>query len=342
MVSVAQEGTMLGIRRRELITLLGGAAAWPLAARAQQGQQMRRVGVLIGETRNDPASQSHLAAFREALAQLGWIEGRNLRIELRFADGNTERVRALASEVVNLVPEVIFVSTGVATRTLQQETQTIPIIFAGASVGGDVVRDIARPEGNTTGFQILYPSIGGKWLELLKEAAPRLARVAVIGGVDSIGAFNNYLGSIEAAGQTLAVKVLATRFSGDDDLTRMIDAFAAEPNGGLIVLPGTATSTRDNRQLILLLAAKHRLVAIHFDKSLPAEGGFMSYGSDFTDLHRRAAGYVDRILRGAKISELPVQFPTKFELVINLKTAKAIGLTVPETFLVIRADQVIE
>jgi putative ABC transport system substrate-binding protein len=332
----------MSLKRRDFITLLGSAAAWPLAGLGQQRERPRRIGVLIGGDSRDPAAQSYLAAFRDALAKLGWIEGRNLQIDLRFAEGDVDRIRASASEVVSLAPEVIFVTTGVATRMLKQETQSIPIVFAGASVGGDIVQNIARPEGNITGFQILYPSIGGKWLELLKEAAPYLTRVAVIAGATGATAGANYLPAIEAAARALRLKTVATAlFRDSTELERAVESFAAEPNGGLIVLPSTGTSTRDNRQLILLLAAKHGLPVIHFDKPFPAEGGLMSYGSDFTDLNRRAVGYVNRILHGGNVNELPVQFPTKFELVVNRKAARVIGLAIPETFLV-RADELIE
>lgn len=300
----------------------------------------------MGGAGNDPLWQSYTAAFQKGLAQFGWIEGRNLRIDLRFGEGDLDRTRAAAAEIVGLGPDAIFASSAVATRMVQQQTKTIPIVFAGTTVGVDrgAVQNIARPEGNSTGFQILYPSIGGKWLELLKESAPHLTRVAVIFNTNTgspSSAPPPYMPVIEEAAAALHVNAVAAPFRTSSDLERAIDAFAAEPNGGLIILPSAATATRDHRQLIFLMAGKHRLPAIHFDKSYPSEGGMMSYGSDSTDLHRRAAFYIDRILNGAKISELPVQFPTRFELVINLRAAKAIGLSVPPAFQVL-ADEVIE
>jgi putative tryptophan/tyrosine transport system substrate-binding protein len=335
------------MRRREFITLLGGAAAaWPHVARAQQTNRVRRVGALIGGSENDQSSRRYAAAFREGLAKLGWMEGRNLQVNFHFAADDLDRIRASAAEIVSLAPDVIFVSTGAATRAVQQQTQTIPIVYVGPGPEADLVKNIARPEGNITGFPVLYPSIAGKWVELLKEADPRVAKVALINGRVSVPrstgfAGSNYISSIEEAAPASPVKVFAALFDNAAELERAIDAFAAEPNGGLIVIPGTFTSTRDNRELIRRLAEQRRLPTIHWDNSYPAEGGLMSYGSNFADLHRRAASYVDRILRGAKVSELPVERPTKFDLIINVKAAKAIGLTIPESLL-LRADEVIE
>jgi putative tryptophan/tyrosine transport system substrate-binding protein len=327
--------------RREFIAGLGSAAAWPVVARAQQGDRMRRIGVLMGGTRSDPVWQAYMAEVRNVLERLGWTEGRNLRIDLRFGESDASRMRAQAAELVTLAPEVILAASGVATMAVQGATATIPIIAVGAGL-----REIntARPVGNVTGFASLYDSIGGKWVELLKEAAPRVERIGVIFDPDAIGTgrFTSvYEASIEAAAQALSVPVVSMPFRNAAELEHAISAFATKSNGGLVVLPSAATATRDDRQTILLLAAGNRLPVIHWDKTYPAEGGLMSYGSDFDDLYRRAAGYVDRILRGAKVSELPVEFPTKFELVVNLKNAKAIGLNVPETFL-LRADEVIE
>jgi putative tryptophan/tyrosine transport system substrate-binding protein len=321
--------------RRQFITLLGGAAAWPLAAYAQQAGPIRRVGALIGGSEDDPSSRRYAAAFRDGLAKLGWTEGRNLRIDLRFAV-DPDRARAAAAELVSLSPEVIFVSTGVATRAMQQQTRTIPIVFAGP---GGSVENVARPEGNSTGFPILYPSIATKWVELLKAADPRIVRVGLI--YSPVPNVPDYIPTIEGAAPALAVKVIAVPFDNASELERSIDAFASEPNGSLIAIPGAATSTRDSRDLVRGLAEKHRLPTIHWDNPFPMEGGLMSYGSNYEDLNRRAAIYVDRILRGAKVSELPVERPTKFELVINVKAAKAIGLTIPEAFL-LRADELIE
>jgi putative ABC transport system substrate-binding protein len=332
------------VRRREFITLLGGAAAaWPLAAKAQQDRRVRRVGVLIGEA-DSAAAQIRLTALREELAKLGWFEGRNLRIDLRVGAGNPDRTRAYAAELVGFAPEIIVVSSGAATTAMLKQTATIPILFIGiGGLGGDnpVVMNIARPEGNATGFTNLYSSIGGKWLELLKEIAPQIARVAVIFNSElttSIAGAPATLTSIDQAGSLFAVKAIRVPYRSVAELVRAIDAFAAEPNGGLLAIPSAADVDGD---LFLRLAAEHRLPAIYPDRSFPARGGLISYGSDIVDLWRRAPTYVDRILRGAKVRDLPVQFPTKFELVINLKTAKAIGLTISEAFL-LRADELIE
>jgi putative ABC transport system substrate-binding protein len=334
------------IRRRDFITLLGGAAAWPFVAQAQQGGPVRRIGMLMGGVGNDPLWQSYTAAFQKGLAQFGWIEGRNLKIDLRFGEGDLNRTRAAAAEIVSLRPDAIFVTSATATRAVQQQTKTIPIVFAGAAVAGDrtPVQNIARPEGNVTGFQMLYPSMGSKWLELIKEAAPQLSKVAVIFSINT-GVNSSepppYMAAIKEAATALRVSATPAPFLTSSDLENAIDSFASEPNGGLIILPSAATGTRDIRQLIFLMAGKHRMPAIHWDRSYPSEGGLMSYGSDFTDLNRRAAFYIDRILHGAKVNELPVQFPTRFELIINVRAAKAIGLTIPPAFLVL-ADEAIE
>jgi putative ABC transport system substrate-binding protein len=342
------------MKRREFIRLLGGATvAWPLAARAQQPERVRHIGVLMGGADGDPVWQAYVAAFRDELAKLGWIENRNLRIDLRFGDSDANRMRAYAAELVKLTPEVILTVSGAAAQAVQRETMTIPIVAVGLRAGDSgasaLAGSIARPKGNVTGFPILYGSIGGKWLELLKELAPHVARVALIMNPDVTAPLDSmepaqsttYATSIEAAAQALGVKAINSPFRDPAELQRTIDAFAVEPNGGLIVSPSIATGTRDNRQLILSLAAQHGLPTIHWDKAYPVEGGLMSYGSDMVDLHRRSASYVDRILRGAKVSDLPVQYPTKFELIINLKTAKALGLTIPQS-LRATADEVIE
>jgi putative ABC transport system substrate-binding protein len=341
------------MKRREFIALLGGAAATcPLGARAQQPERMRRIGVLMGGAEADPVWHAYVVAFRDELAKLGWTEGRNLRIELLFGDGDANRMSAHASELVKFNAEVILTTSGVALQAMQRETVTIPIVAVGLRAGDSgasaLVGSIARPKGNVTGFPILYGSIGGKWLELLKAVAPRVARVALIINPDATApleltepAQSTYAASIEAAAQALGVSAIKSPFRDAIELKRAIDDFAAEPNGGLIVSPSVATGTRDNRQLILSLATLHALPTVHWDKAYPAEGGLMSYGSDMVDLHRRSASYVDRILRGAKVGDLPVQYPTKFELIINGKTAKALGLTIPQS-LIATADIVIE
>jgi putative ABC transport system substrate-binding protein len=341
------------MRRREFITLLGGAAAmpaldWPRTARAQQSGPMRRVGVLMAGVESDPLWQGRAIVVREALSRLGWVEGRNLRIDLRYGGGDFDRLRMQAEEAVKLGPDVILTISNAAGRALQRATRYIPIVIAGLGPEEDsasaLVRNIARPEGNITGFPILYHSIGGKWLELLKEAVPGVTRVAVVFNTETFSGSPNsggYFASIGSAAHMLGLKTVNMPFSTVDEVEAAIDAFAAEPNGGLVVLPGAGTSRLENRRAIVLQAAKRRLPTMQWDKSYPRAGGVMSYGSDMDDLLRRGASYVDRILRGSKVNELPVQYPTRFDLVINLRTAKAIGLTIPETLLV-RADEVIE
>jgi putative ABC transport system substrate-binding protein len=332
------------MHRRSFLTLLGtSAAAWPLAARAQQRERMRRIG-LFGYGEDDPSRKAWLTELWEGLANLGWVEGRNIRIDVRFAAGDLDRIRVSAAELADLAPDVIVVAAPVvAIRAMQQETQTIPIVFTqgGDPVVNGVVRSIARPEGNTTGFSNFEPSIAGKWLELLKAAAPRLTKLALMFNPDllSSAAGPAYISLIEAAAPALAIQTKRMPIRDAIDIVYAIDAFAAEPNGGLLVLPPPPTGA--NRQTIIGMAARHRLPAIYSNLDFVAAGGLLSYGPKVADQFRRAATYVDRLLRGAKVSELPVQFPTKFELVVNLKTAKAIGLTIPEAFL-LRADEVIE
>jgi putative ABC transport system substrate-binding protein len=327
------------MKRRDFMVMLS-AAAWPLAARAQQGERIRRIGVLASGTEGDPASQAQVAALRDGLAKLGWVEVRNLRIDLRFGGGDAGRIRALAAELVSFAPEVIVASGVESTLALQRQTQTIPIVTTGVGdpVANGIVKSLASPEGNTTGVTNLFSSIGGRWLELLKEAAPRVERVGLIYNaqvVQNVGFFP----SIEEAARRLAVTAVRTPYRDAVDLVRGIDAFASEPNGGLIVVPPRPADA--NRVAILRLAAQHRIPTIYQDRAYTAEGGLMAYGSNTDDNFRRASYFVDRIFRGAKVSELPVEFPTKFELVINLKTAKAIGLDIPPSLLA-RADEVIE
>jgi putative tryptophan/tyrosine transport system substrate-binding protein len=327
------------MRRREFITLLGGAAAWPLAARAQQDGRVRRIGILTRGVETDRVVQAQHAALRERLAELGWTEGRNVRFDRRLSDDDPDRLRAQADELVRLAPDVIVVGSLPASRALLERTRTIPVVFfnVGDPVAGGLLKNIARPEGNATGITGLFQSLPGKWLELLKEAAPRTARVALV-FVPGI-VVEHYFAAIDAAADVLGVKTTRTPYRNAAELERAIDAFAAEPNGALVIVPPPPRG--GNRELINRLALKHRLPTISANRFDAADGVMMSYGPDGLDLYRRAASYVDRILRGEKPGDLPVQFPTKFELVINLKTAKAIGLTIPETFLV-RADEVIE
>ena len=321
------------MRRREFITLLGGAAAaWPLAVRAQQEEKVRRIGVLAGAI-----EPTWLAALRDGLAKLGWIEGHNLRIDLRFTLADPARMRAYAVELVSLAPDVIVTSNRPATTAVQEQTKTVPIVFTagGDPVSNGLLQNIARPEGNTTGFTSTVDSLIGKWLELLKEAAPRITRVALVFHPQTVNV--GYLRSIETAPPLLGVQAIKTPVRDPLELVRAIDAFAAEPNGGLLVVP---VLPEDSYKMLHLVAAQHRLPAIDSTRPKVADG-LMTYAVDFSDIYRRAAAYVDRILRGTKVSELPVQSPTKFELVINLKTAKALGLTLPPSLLA-RADEVIE
>jgi putative ABC transport system substrate-binding protein len=323
--------------RREFISLLGAAAIWPLAARGR----IRRIGWLVGRAENDPVSRADRAAFQEALAKLGWTEGRNLRIDLRFAADDPDHIRAYAMELVGLAPDVIVTGAAFATRAVQQQTQTIPIVFIG---GGDpaaigLVQNIERPESNTTGFSGPEPSIAGKYLGLLKEVAPRVNRVAIVFNPEIAPTAPNYISLIEALAPALGIHAIKTPFRNAIDIVRAIDSFAAEPNGGLVILPPPNTTA--GRETIVPLAAQHRLPEIYPGPGDAAAGGLLAYTTDTVDRHRHAASYVDRLLRGAKVADLPVQFPTKFELVINLKTAKAIGLTIPEALLS-RADKVIE
>jgi len=329
------------MKRREFIVGLGSVAAvaWPPHAHAQPDGRTRRIGILDRGDEADRLIQVQQGAMREELAKLGWIEGRNVRFEHRFAADDPERLRLYADELVRLGPDVIVATSLAATRSLQQHTRTISIVFVsvGDPVAGGLLSHIARPEGNVTGVTSIYQSMAGKWLELLKEAAPRTTRIALI-FVPGI-VVENYLPVIDTAAGALGVKAIQTPYRDAAELERAIDAFAAEPNGGLVMVP--PPPALGHRELVNRLAIKHRLPTIYSSKYSPAEGSLMGYGADTVTLVRSAASYVDRILRGAKISELPVQFPTKFDLVINLKTAEAIGLDIPPT-LRARADEVIE
>jgi len=326
------------MRRREFIMLLAGMA-WPLAAPAQPDGRVRRIGVLLFRAESDPEYQAWLAALRQKLEELGWIEGRNLRLDVRFGAADFVRMRGIAQELVGLAPDVIVVSSSAGTRALQEQTQTIPIVFThvGDPVASGVVKGIARPEGNVTGVTNLFPSIAGKWVELLKEAAPHVTRVGLIFNPE-LPATERYLAEIETAAAALAVKAIRTPVRSAAEVEGAIHHFAISQGGGLIMVPPTLAEAE--RELILRLTKQHRLPVVSSDKFFAAGGDLISYGPDSVDLFRTAASYVDRILRGAKPGELPVQFPTKFELVINLKTAAAIGLTIPESLL-FRADEVI-
>jgi len=323
------------MRRRDFITLLGGAAAsWPLAARAQTREPIRRIGVLTAT--ND--ERIRLAALREGLQKLGWTEGRNIRIT-SLAAGDAERLRALAAELVAIRPDVLLATSNITLAALQQETSTIPIVFAGVSdpVATGFVTNLARPGGNITGFANYEEGIAVKWLELLKEIAPRVARVAFLYDPRSPSALG-YLRTMEAV-STLAVQVSGAPVGNAEDITRAVQTFAKDPNGGLLVLPSPAVRT--HRDLIIALSAKHNLPAVAPFRDYVVAGLLASYGTDNIDQYRRAASYVDRILKGERPGDLPVQLPTKFELVINLKTARMLGLDPPITLLA-RTDEVIE
>ena len=329
------------MKRREFISLLGGAAAaWPLAARAQQSERVRRIGVLMGYPEGDPQAQANVTALRRGLQNLGWIEGRNVQIDYRWAGGDPDKARAFARELIGLMPDVIVPSTNQVTRILQQETRTVPIVFAfvGDPVGSGFVANLARPGKNITGFANFENSIGSKWVELFKEVAPRGERVGFVFNPDAapnVGFFH----AAESAAPSLAIKLAALAVRDATDIEQDITAFASEPDGGLIVAPHAVTL--GNRKLIIELAVRHRLPAVYSDRYFAESGGLVSFGNNTADLFRRAASYIDLIFKGAKPADLPVQLPTKFELVVNLKTAKTLGLIIPESFLT-RADEVIE
>jgi putative ABC transport system substrate-binding protein len=327
------------LKRRDLITLLGGAAAWPLVARAQQRDQMRRIGVLMNSAASDPDGQARLAGFLQGLQELGWSAGRNIRIDYRWASGEADRGR-YAVELVALTPDVIMASTSVSVAALQQANSTVPIVFAAVTdpVGQGFVASLARPGDNITGFALYEYGTSTKWLELLKEITPGMRRVAVIRD-PTVPFTSGELGAIQGAAPSFRVEVSPLGARSASEIERGIAAFASGSNGGLIVLGSTVTLA--HRELIITLAVKHRLPAIYPGRHYVSDGGLMSYGPDRPDQYRRAAGYVDRILKGEKPADLPVQAPTKYELVINLRTAKAIGLEVPPALLA-RADEAIE
>ena len=327
------------IRRRKFLATLGGAAAaWPLAARAQQGERMRRVGVLMANSaQTDPDGQARVAAFLDTLLRLGWAGGRNIRIDYRWLAGKADP--AAAAELVGSTPDVIVAQGNPAVAEFQRLTSAIPVVFieVGDSLGSGFVASTARPGGNITGFEFSQPSMGGKWLGLLKEAAPNMRRVAVLFGSDS-AANRALLQAAEAVAPSLGVEVTAIDVR-EGEIERDIATFASQPDGGLIVIPHPSTIA--NRASIIILAARHRLPAVYPTRIFATEGGLMFYGPDPIEQWRGGATYVDRILRGEKPSDLPVQAPTKFELVVNLKTAKALGFNIPPAF-PLRADEVIE
>jgi ABC-type uncharacterized transport system substrate-binding protein len=333
------------MRRREFIALLGGAAAmpsmlWPLAARAQQGERMRRIGVLLPAAADNPEYQARVGAFLQALALLGWTIGRNVRIDTRWATANAAEIRRHAAELVALAPDVILAHGGSTVGALLQATRTVPIVFPVVPdpVGAGFVDSLARPGGNATGFMTYEYSVSGKWLELLKQIAPGVTRAAILRDPATSTGMGQFA-AIQAVAPSFGVEVNPVNMRDAPEIERAVAAFARAANGGLIVAAGAAAAL--HRNLIITLAARHKLPAVYFERSFVATGGLISYGPDYIDQYQRAAGYVDRILKGEKPADLPVQAPTKYETVINLKTAKALGLDVPPTVLT-RADEVIE
>jgi putative ABC transport system substrate-binding protein len=333
---------MPGMKRREFVALLGGvaASARPSSASAQRSDRQRRIGVLMPLPVDDPEARARFAAFAQGIAQFGWADGRNVRIDTRSGEVDSDRLRGYAAELAALSPDVILANGSAAVGALQQAAKTLPIVFVAVidPVGARFIQSMARPGGNITGFTNYEYGISGKWLELLKEIAPRLMRVAVIHD-PAIAAGGGQLGTLQAVAPSLGLELSALSVRDTAELDHGVASFAREPNGGLIVT-GSTLATLD-RMLLVTLAARHKLPAIYSLRFFVASGGLISYGPDRIDQYRRAAGYVDRILRGEKPADLPVQAPVKYELTINLKTAKALGLDIPPTLLA-RADEVIE
>ena len=328
------------MRRREFIAGFGGAAAWPLVARAQQGDRVRRIGVLLPATADDAEYQARLGAFHQGLALLGWSIGRNVRIDIRWATANAADIRKHAAELVALAPDVILANGGATVGPLMQVTRTVPIVFPIVvdPVGAGFVDSLARPGGNATGFMDGEYSMAAKWLELLKQVAPGVTRVAILRDTTQ-GAGQSQFAAMQAVAPSLKMEVNPANVRDASEIERAVASFGCAPNGGLVVTNGAAQTL--HRELIISLAARHRLPSVYPHRLYVASGALISYGIDLIDQHRRAAGYVDRILKGEKPADLPVQAPTKYELVLNLKTATALGLTIPETLLA-TADEVIQ
>jgi putative tryptophan/tyrosine transport system substrate-binding protein len=328
------------VKRREFIAGLGSAAAWPLVARGQQSDRIRRIGVLMNTAAGDAEGQRRSAAFLQGLQQLGWTDGRNMRIDTRWGARNFNDARQYAAELVTLAPDVILATSSATTGSLLLATSTVPIVFVTVvdPVGAGFVESLARPGGNITGFSLFEYGLSGKWLELLKEIAPRMTRAAVLRD-PAIAAGSGQLGAIQSVAPSLGVELIPLGMRDAGEIERVIAAFARSSNGGLIVTANPGALIHSD--LIITLAAQHKLPAVYFQRLFVAAGGLICYGPDFVDQHSRAAGYVDCILRGEKPADLPVQAPTKYETVINLKTAKALGLEIPSSLLA-RADEVIE
>jgi putative ABC transport system substrate-binding protein len=328
------------IQRRDFITLLGGAAAWPVAARAQQGDRVRRIGVLMPGDENDPLLKTNLSAFTQALAGLGWTDGRNVRMDLRWGGDDINRIRALAQELVGLQPDIILASSTPATIGVQRETPTIPIVFVDVSdaVASGIIPRLDRPGGNVTGFAPLEITLGGKWLELLSEIAPGLKRAALMLNPDTSTALS-FISLLETAARSLKVAATIAPVHSDAEIETAITTLGREPGDSLVAMPDVFMF--GNRAPIISAAARNNIPAVYWESAFVRDGGLLSYGVDQVDIWRRAASYVDRILRGEKPGDLPVQLPTKFEMVVNRKTATALGLAIPPSIL-LRADEVIE
>jgi putative tryptophan/tyrosine transport system substrate-binding protein len=332
---------MTRIRRRDFIAGLGSAAAWPLATQAQQSERVRRIGVVINRNENDPEGKAMLSGLTQGLAELGWTDGRDLRVDVRWGAEN-DRVPVIAKELTDLRPDVILSHSTAVTAALQRETRTTPIVFVNVAdpVGAGFVAGLPRPGGNITGFISQEAAMGGKWLELVTDIAPAVRRAAIMFDPDKAsGGGSYYLPAFEAAARSLKVEPIAAPVRSDAEIATVITSLGHEPRGGLVVMPDSFNTV--HRATTILLAARNNVPAVYLVSVFPRDGGLLSYGADRVDNFRRAASYVDRILRGAKPSELPVQLPTKFEMTINLKTAKALGLAVPQSIL-LRADEVIE
>ena len=330
----------IGIRRREFIAALGSAAAWPVVARAQTGDRVRRIGVLMGTGADDPEGQARVSALGQGLKALGWTDGSNFQIEYRWTAGDAARTQAYAAELVGLAPDVILVNSPQIVRAVQQRTRTIPIVFALVvdPVGEGFVESLAHPSGNITGFTSFEYAMGGKWLEVLREIAPRVGRVVVINEPENVTAVG-YLRTLQSFAPAIGVQLIPAHVHDVAEIEQAIDALGRESNGGFIVLPSPIALVY--REQIVALAARYRLPAVYPFRYFVTSGGLVSYGIDSVEIFRRSASYIDRILKGEKPADLPVQNPTKYELVINLKTAKSLGLTVPPALLA-TADEVVE
>src|SRR6516165_1126295 len=340
---LAREGLMtVTLGRRELLVALGGAvAAWPLAARAQQAERIRRIGVLMAVAESDADVRSGVALFQQSLQEFGWKDGRNIRIDYRWGDADADRIQALAKELVGLQPDVLVAHSTPSAKGLLQATRSVPIVFLTVTdpLGQGLVASLSHPGGNITGFSVFEFSLGTKWVEVLKQIAPGTRRVTAIFNPETAPYYGMYLRSIEAATSAIGVELIAAQVHSEDDISNIIRKVGSEPNGGLFVLPDSHNVV--HRKRIIELSAQYRLPAIYYFRYFASDGGLISYGPDEMDLFVRTASYVDRILKGASASDLPVQQPTKFELVINLKTAKVLGLNVPDRLLAL-ANDVIE